>query len=224
MEILEKDNPSLSVLSKAHTYFVENPFFLFVGAGIFLWAHTHTHTIYITDSSVIFLNTWLFCDFLLIRIVIYFHSQVVDGQRKIISLLQDQIQNVRHHLVFKYRSWGFFQSKFTTVLGCYTLKCICTFSFFLRVFRREKIKSSWSIGCSLSTSRNKMLENILKAKSVTFITTNISNATTPDCTSNLFLTFHVISFLFLGLYMLRQLILQKTNLSPPSTEILNLCG
>lgn len=40
--------------------------------------------------------------------MIYFHSQVVDGQRKIISLLQDQIQNVRHHLVFKYRSWWVF--------------------------------------------------------------------------------------------------------------------
>ncbi|XP_053713644.1 transmembrane channel-like protein 6 isoform X1 [Synchiropus splendidus] len=59
---LEKDNPKLSVLASVHTYLVENPFFLFVGAGIFL-------------------------------IVIYFHIQVVDGQRKIISLLQEQIQN-----------------------------------------------------------------------------------------------------------------------------------
>lgn len=62
MEELEKDNPNLSVLARAHSYLVENPFFLFVGAGIFL-------------------------------IVIYFHSQVVDGQRKIINLLQEQIQN-----------------------------------------------------------------------------------------------------------------------------------
>ncbi|XP_044047320.1 transmembrane channel-like protein 6b [Siniperca chuatsi] len=62
MEELEKDNPNLSVLARAHSYLVENPFFLFVGAGIFL-------------------------------IVIYFHSQVVDGQRKIIGLLQEQIEN-----------------------------------------------------------------------------------------------------------------------------------
>uniref|UniRef100_A0A4W6CC16 Transmembrane channel-like protein n=1 Tax=Lates calcarifer TaxID=8187 RepID=A0A4W6CC16_LATCA len=62
VEQLEEDNPNLSVLARAHSYLVENPFFLFVGAGIFL-------------------------------IVIYFHSQVVDGQRKIISLLQEQIKN-----------------------------------------------------------------------------------------------------------------------------------
>ncbi|XP_019960488.2 transmembrane channel-like protein 6b [Paralichthys olivaceus] len=62
VEELEKDNPNLSVLARAHSYLVENPLFLFVGAGIFL-------------------------------IIIYFHSQVVGGQRKIISLLQEQIEN-----------------------------------------------------------------------------------------------------------------------------------
>ncbi|XP_029287553.1 transmembrane channel-like protein 6b isoform X1 [Cottoperca gobio] len=62
VEKMEKDNPNLSVLARAHSYLVENPLFLFVGAGIFL-------------------------------IVIYFHSQVVDGQRKIIGLLQEQIEN-----------------------------------------------------------------------------------------------------------------------------------
>ncbi|XP_061625842.1 transmembrane channel-like protein 6b isoform X2 [Phyllopteryx taeniolatus] len=62
VEDLEKENPNLSVLARAHSYLVENPLFLFVGAGIFL-------------------------------IVIYFHSQVVDGQRKIIGLLQEQIEN-----------------------------------------------------------------------------------------------------------------------------------
>ncbi|XP_054635974.1 transmembrane channel-like protein 6b isoform X2 [Dunckerocampus dactyliophorus] len=62
VEDLENHNPNLSLLAKAHSYLVEHPVFLFVGAGIFL-------------------------------IVIYFHSQVVDGQRKIISLLQEQIEN-----------------------------------------------------------------------------------------------------------------------------------
>ncbi|XP_051240666.1 transmembrane channel-like protein 6b [Dicentrarchus labrax] len=62
VEELEKDNPNLSLLARAHAYLVENPLFLFLGAGIFL-------------------------------IVIYFHSQVVDGQRKIINLLQEQIEN-----------------------------------------------------------------------------------------------------------------------------------
>ncbi|XP_029355053.1 transmembrane channel-like protein 6b isoform X3 [Echeneis naucrates] len=62
VEELEKDNPNLSVLARAHSFLVENPLFLFVGAAIFL-------------------------------IVIYFHSQVVDGQRKIINLLQEQIEN-----------------------------------------------------------------------------------------------------------------------------------
>ncbi|MED6254345.1 hypothetical protein ATANTOWER_023535 [Ataeniobius toweri] len=68
IEELEKENPHLSLLARAHTYLVENPFFLFVGAAIAL-------------------------------IVIYFHSQVVDGQRKIITLLQEQIENVRLSLV-----------------------------------------------------------------------------------------------------------------------------
>lgn len=33
---LEKDNPNLSLLASAHSYLVEHPFFLFLGAGIFL--------------------------------------------------------------------------------------------------------------------------------------------------------------------------------------------
>uniref|UniRef100_A0A4W5K6K5 Transmembrane channel-like protein n=1 Tax=Hucho hucho TaxID=62062 RepID=A0A4W5K6K5_9TELE len=59
---LETHNPNLAWLAYAHSYIVENPLFLFLGAGIFL-------------------------------IVIYFNTQVVDGQRKIISLLQEQIEN-----------------------------------------------------------------------------------------------------------------------------------
>ena len=40
VEELEKTNPNLSVLARAHSYLVEHPVFLFVGAGIFLWVHT----------------------------------------------------------------------------------------------------------------------------------------------------------------------------------------
>ncbi|XP_060741255.1 transmembrane channel-like protein 6b [Tachysurus vachellii] len=62
VEELARRNPHLKWLEWIHTYVVENPFFLFLAAGIFL-------------------------------IIIYFHSQVVDGQRKIIELLQEQIEN-----------------------------------------------------------------------------------------------------------------------------------
>ncbi|KAM9460625.1 transmembrane channel-like protein 6b isoform 2-T3 [Clarias gariepinus] len=59
---LATNNSHLTWLPFVHSYLVENPFFLFLTAGIFI-------------------------------IVIYFHSQVVDGQRKIIELLQEQIEN-----------------------------------------------------------------------------------------------------------------------------------
>ncbi|TSL68214.1 Transmembrane channel-like protein 6 [Bagarius yarrelli] len=62
VEELAHDKPHLNWLPWVHSYLVENPFFLFLAAGIFL-------------------------------IIIYFHSQVVDGQRKIIELLQEQIEN-----------------------------------------------------------------------------------------------------------------------------------
>lgn len=52
----------------------------------------------ITEISVSCTDVMHF--FLSIRIVIYFHSQVVDGQRKIIDLLQEQIKNVGLHTAY----------------------------------------------------------------------------------------------------------------------------
>ncbi|XP_031430767.1 transmembrane channel-like protein 6b isoform X2 [Clupea harengus] len=60
---LESTNSNLAWLSWVHTYLVENP------------------VVFIFFMVMIFV------------IVIYFHTQVVDGQRKIITLLQDQIEN-----------------------------------------------------------------------------------------------------------------------------------
>lgn len=37
VEALANDNPNLNWLTWVHTYLVENPFFLFLAAGIFLW-------------------------------------------------------------------------------------------------------------------------------------------------------------------------------------------
>lgn len=46
VEELEKDNPNLSLLARAHSYLVEHPFFLFVGAGIFLWVLIFVHKVW----------------------------------------------------------------------------------------------------------------------------------------------------------------------------------
>ncbi|XP_055754531.1 transmembrane channel-like protein 6 [Salvelinus fontinalis] len=59
---LKSTNPKLAWLNWVHSCLVENPFFLFLMAGVFL-------------------------------MVIYVQTQILDGQRKIISLLQDQIEN-----------------------------------------------------------------------------------------------------------------------------------
>lgn len=60
---LESNNSNLAWLTWVHTYLVENP------------------VIFLFLTAMIFL------------IIIYFHTQVLDGQRKIITLLQDQIEN-----------------------------------------------------------------------------------------------------------------------------------
>uniref|UniRef100_A0A3Q3GR97 Transmembrane channel-like protein n=1 Tax=Kryptolebias marmoratus TaxID=37003 RepID=A0A3Q3GR97_KRYMA len=105
MHQMEDQNPKLSLLTKAHLYLVENPFFLFVGAGIFL-------------------------------IGIYFHSQVIDGQRQIIALLQKHIKNVGHLPVCMH-------SSLFGLIGAPDVPFILMNLVDLLLFlRRERIKSS----------------------------------------------------------------------------------
>lgn len=111
---LQDAHPVMSWLSWAYNFLVEKPFFLFLVSGVLLWVVTwlQTGTVQFGQTFIDWCHRFIFSlclletgiDLLLsffflfffpfFRMVIYFHTQVVDGQRRIISRLEKQIENV----------------------------------------------------------------------------------------------------------------------------------
>lgn len=89
---LENSNPSMQWLSWAYVHLVDNPLFLFIIAGLFLWVFlVHGSPGCSRDQIwVIFKNS----SPSLSRTIIYIHMQVLDGQKMIIEKLQEQIDHV----------------------------------------------------------------------------------------------------------------------------------
>lgn len=92
---LSKGHLNLSWLSWIYTYLVDKPGILFLASGIFLCVATgkNRNGSCSYHCGIFIFALTLIC-VLFLRIVIYFKAQVVDGQRRIISLLEKQIANV----------------------------------------------------------------------------------------------------------------------------------
>lgn len=100
---LRNGHPSLSWLFWAYTYLVEKPGFLFLANGVFLYVKEPELCVpllllcLILASALIIAALTLIGDWfavLFLRVVIYFKTQVVDGQKRIIRLLEKQVANV----------------------------------------------------------------------------------------------------------------------------------